>query len=84
MAQRCGGTGLSEPASPHSDLPKPPGSPQLNPQEHVWALTRDAISHNHTRKDFPALVHAFHRHLETTCFKLEWVEKYVPAVLLAS
>jgi len=62
----------------------PPGSPQLNPQEHVWALTRDAISHNHTRKDFPALVHAFHRHLETTCFKLEWVEKYVPAVLLAS
>ena len=62
----------------------PPGSPQLNPQEHVWELTRDAISHNHTRKDFPALVRAFHRHLETTCFKFEWIEKYVPSVLLAT
>lgn len=60
----------------------PPGSPQLNPQEHVWELTGDAISHNHTRKDFPALVRTFHHHQETTCFKFEWVEKYVPATLL--
>lgn len=60
----------------------PPGSPQLNPQEHVWKLTRDAVSHNHTRKDFPALVQAFHRYLEMTCFKFEWVEKYLPAILL--
>jgi transposase len=60
----------------------PPGSPQLNPQEHVWKLTRDAVSHNHTRKDFPALVRAFHRYLEITCFKFEWVEKYLPAILL--
>jgi transposase len=62
----------------------PPGSPQLNPQEHVWELTRDAVSHNHTRKDFPVLVRAFHHHLETTCFKVEGVEKYVPAILLAT
>lgn len=60
----------------------PPGSPQLNPQEHVWALTRDAVSHNHTRKDFPALVRAFHRSLETTEFSFQWLQKYVPAVLL--
>jgi len=60
----------------------PPGSPHLNPQEHVWELTRDAVSHNHTRKDFPALVRAFHRYLELTCFKFEWVEKYLPAILL--
>lgn len=32
----------------------PPGSPQLNPQEPVWERTRDAVSHNHTRQDFPA------------------------------
>lgn len=61
----------------------PPGSPQLNPQEHVWGLTRDAVSHNHTRKNFPALVQAFRHHLETTCFDIEWIEKYVPATLLA-
>ncbi|MBC6937384.1 MAG: hypothetical protein DWB42_16330 [Chloroflexi bacterium] len=62
----------------------PPGSPQLNPQEHVWELTYNAVSHNHTRKDFPALVRAFHHHLETTCFKFDWVEKYVPVILLAT
>jgi len=56
----------------------------LNPQEHVWGLTRDAISHNHTRKDFPAPVQAFRHHLETTGFRLEWIEKYVPAILLAT
>jgi transposase len=70
---------------PHSQtLHFPPGSPALNPQEHGWELTRDAVSHHPTRKDFPALVQAFHRHLETTCFKVEWIEKYVPSVLLAS
>jgi transposase len=56
----------------------PPGSPQLNPQEHVWERTRDAVSHNHTRKHFPALVAAFRHHLQNNCFKFEWVEKYVP------
>jgi transposase len=62
----------------------PPASPQLNPQEHVWELTRDAVSHNHTRKDFPALVRAFHRYLEMTNFQFEWIEKYLPAMLLAT
>lgn len=62
----------------------PSASPQLNPQEHVWALTRDAVSHNHTRTAFPALVQAFHRHLETTDFKFQWIEQYVPVALLAT
>lgn len=62
----------------------PPGSPQLNPQEHVWERTRDVVSHNHTRKDFPALVQAFRHHLETTCFKFTWIEKYVPSILVAT
>jgi transposase len=62
----------------------PPGSPQLNPQEHVWERTRDAVSHNHTRKDFPALVQAFRHHLETTCFKFAWIDRYLPPVLLAT
>lgn len=59
----------------------PPASPHLNPQEHVWECTRDAISHNHTRRDFPALVQAFREHLENTLFHFEWIEKYLPPTL---
>lgn len=62
----------------------PPASPQLNPQEHVWELTRDAVSHNHTRQNFPALVQAFHQHLETDCFKFCWIENYLPPILVAT
>jgi transposase len=62
----------------------PPASPQLNPQEHVWERTRDAISHNHTRTDFAALVQAFQHHLDTTRFHFKWLEKYVPPILLAT
>lgn len=69
---------------PHIEtLHFPPGCPQLNPQEHVWERTRDAVSHNHTRTNFPALVQAFRRHIEATCFQFEWIEKYVPPTLLA-
>lgn len=59
----------------------PPGSPHLNPQEHVWERTRDAISHNHTRKDFPALVKAFLQHLSLTLFHFDWLERYAPSIL---
>ncbi len=62
----------------------PPGCPQMNPQEHVWERTRDAVSHNHTRKDFPALIQAFRHHLENTVFKFDWIEQYVPPILLAT
>jgi transposase len=61
----------------------PPGCPQLNPQEHVWERTRDAVSHNHTRQDFPALVQAFRAHLENTVFRFHWIEKFLPPTLLA-
>jgi transposase len=59
----------------------PPGSPHLNPQEHVWERMRDAVSHNHTRKDFPALVKAFSQHLNQTLFQFEWIERYAPPIL---
>ena len=60
----------------------PPGCPQLNPQEHVWERTRDTISHNHTHKRFPALIQAFHQHLEETLFQFDWIEQYAPPILL--
>ncbi len=33
----------------------PPGSPDLNPQEHVWKLTREQVSHNHVQKSLHQL-----------------------------
>jgi transposase len=35
----------------------PPACPDLNPQEHVWERARDAISHNHTYRQFQPLIH---------------------------
>lgn len=46
----------------------PPASPDLNPQEHVWKATREAISHNHTETKLERLADHFERHLSTTCF----------------
>ena len=37
----------------------PPACPDLNPQEHVWERTRDAISHNHTYPQFQPLIEDF-------------------------
>ena len=37
----------------------PPGSPELNPQEHVWKAAREAVAHNHTRSKMPELAEAF-------------------------
>jgi transposase len=54
----------------------PPGSPELNPQEHVWKATREAVSHNHTRKNLPDLVQAFQTHLETTRFPCSLLERH--------
>ena len=59
----------------------PPACPQLNPQEHVWERTRDAVSHNHTLLDFPKLVQAFRTHLETTLFRFDWIRRYAPPIL---
>ena len=36
----------------------PPGSPELNPQEHVWKAAREAVAHNHTRSRLPELADA--------------------------
>jgi hypothetical protein len=59
----------------------PVACPDLNPQEHVWKQARDVISHNHTCLTFGQLRLAFHDYLENTCFKFEWIEKYLPLVL---
>ena len=46
----------------------PPASPDLNPQEHVWKATREAISHNHAEAKLERLADQFEDHLSTTRF----------------
>ncbi len=54
----------------------PPGSPELNPQEHVWKAAREAVSHNHSWTKLPALAEAFETHLKTTQFACSLLEKH--------
>jgi putative transposase len=54
----------------------PPASPELNPQEHVWKATREAISHNHQYVKLPELADAFERHLKTTEFPCSLLDKH--------
>lgn len=59
----------------------PPGCPDLNPQEHVWKQTRDAVGHLCDYRHLSDLAKAFHRHLESTLFPFTWIEKYLPPTL---
>ena len=56
----------------------PPACPQLNPQEHVWERARDAISHNHTYRQFSALTDDFERYLNETLFTTNFMDTYMP------
>ena len=46
----------------------PTAAPDLNPQEHVWKATRQAISHNHTYQKLATLADDFETHLSSTSF----------------
>lgn len=46
----------------------PTAAPDLNPQEHVWKATRQAVSHNHSFTCLHALADAFEAHLLSTTF----------------
>jgi transposase len=56
----------------------PVACPQLNPQEQVWALAREAISHNHDYTDFDLLVDDFERYLNENLFDSTFMDKYGP------
>jgi transposase len=64
-------------AHPRIELLKfPPGSPELNPQEHVWKLTREKVSHNHLMPKLGVLAEAFASHLANSVFKSTFLDKY--------
>jgi len=52
----------------------PVAAPELNPQEHVWKATRQAMSHNHTTATLPELADQFESHLTRTTFPTTFLE----------
>lgn len=52
----------------------PPASPDLNPQEHVWKATREAVSHNHSILKLDKLADAFEAHLTDASFPCSLLE----------
>jgi transposase len=56
----------------------PPACPDLNPQEHVWERARDAVSHNHTYRQFQPLIDAFETYLNETLFATNFMDAFTP------
>lgn len=56
----------------------PPACPDLNPQEHVWERARDALSHNHTYRQFHPLINDFETHLNETLFSTNFMDAFIP------
>ena len=56
----------------------PPACPELNPQEHVWERARDAISHNHTYRQFQPLIDDFETYLNETLFSSNFMDAFTP------
>ena len=56
----------------------PPACPDLNPQEHVWERARDAISHNHTYRQFQSLIQDFETYLNQTLFSTNFMDAFTP------
>lgn len=74
-----GGSAVKEflEANPRFDILKfPPGAPDLNPQEQVWKLTREKVSHNHDMAKLTQLAQAFEAHLKETKFKSTFLDQY--------
>lgn len=69
-------------AHPDLDLLSfPPGSPHLNPQEHVWKLARQDVGHLHRFCDLSPLRQAFLHFLEHASFRFDWLENFLPLPL---
>jgi transposase len=54
----------------------PVASPDLNPQEQVWKLTRRAVSHNHLIPKLPDLADKFEQHLKSHSFQSSFLDRY--------
>ncbi len=71
------GTAIREVLTAHPRLEilyLPVAAPDLNPQEHVWKATRQAVSHNHTTPVLPDLADRFETHLTKTTFVTSFLQ----------
>ena len=59
----------------------PPGSPDLNPQEHIWKAARQHISHNHGQTTLSPLADRFENFLTTQTFNYSFLEKFNTKIL---
>ena len=62
----------------------PPACPDLNPQEHVWKQTRDAVGHLCDYRHLADLRRTFQAHLDNTLFQFVWIDKYRPKAFYQS
>jgi hypothetical protein len=62
----------------------PPGCPDLNPQEHVWKQSREAVGHLCDYRHIGDLRQVFQTHLETTDFHFDWIGKFLPHLFYGS
>lgn len=63
-------------ATPRLEIVRfPVAAPDLNPQEHVWKVTRRAVSHNHTLRRLPELADEIKAHLTTQTFKTSFLDR---------
>ena len=62
----------------------PPACPDLNPQEHVWKKTREAVGHLRDYRHLSDLRLAFHNYLEQTSFQFNWIDKYLSGLSYTS
>jgi len=56
----------------------PAACSDLNPQEHVWERARDAISHNHTYRQFQPLIDDFESFLNGNLFSTDFMDAFTP------
>jgi len=71
------GAAIREVLAAHPRLERmrlPVAAPDLNPQEHGWKTTRQAISHNHTIAALPELADHVTTHLTSTTFPTTFLE----------
>ena len=62
----------------------PPGCPDLNPQEHVWNQTRQAVGHLWDYRHIGDLRLAFQSYLDNSLFHFDWIAKYLPTLSYVS
>ena len=64
-------------ANPRLEIMRfPVAAPDLNPQEHVWKATREAVSHNHFLTRLPDLADRFEGHLSSATFASSFLDTY--------